>query len=45
MDIKKNKPSKEMNYFSSQPSLVDEIKKGEKEEINDMPIYNSNEEW
>ena len=36
---------KEMFYLSSQPGLIDEIKKGEKENIDSMPVYNPNEEW
>ena len=35
----------EMIYLSSQPGLVEDIKKGENEKLEDMPSYNPNEEW
>ena len=32
-------------YLVSQPGLLEKIKKGEKEDIDSMTTYNSNEEW
>ena len=32
-------------YLCSNPSLVKNIKDGEKESINEMKTYNPNEEW
>ena len=35
----------ESAYLSSVPGLVEKIKRGEKENIKNMKIYNPNEEW
>ena len=32
-------------YLVSQPGLLEKIKKGEKENIDSMTIYDPNEEW
>ena len=32
-------------YLVSQPGLLEKIKKGEKEDIDSMTTYDSNEEW
>ena len=32
-------------YLISQKGLVDKIKEGEKEKVDDMPVYNPDEEW
>ena len=32
-------------YLESQPSLLDKIKSGEKENIDSLALYNESEEW
>ena len=32
-------------YLESQPSLLDKIKSGEKENIDSLTLYNESEEW